>query len=218
MNKLVNIFVLLLSFICSPSIAQWVDHEKRLPDIVVAQDPWAPVEVIMYFSFSCGHCAQFHNESWDKFKKDYVDTGKVKVVLRDVALDQVGYCTSTYANMLSREDYLKFFDISMKNQTEWLKQKDQLDYFVKMAQMAGLPKVDLDQLRDDTIVSDKVLARWNEAKKKYYLDGTPGFIINGKIYNYYMKYDEFEAKVKEELNLVTKNEIKPVVVSQNSKS
>ena len=106
----------------------------------------------------------------------------------------------------------------MKNQTEWLKQKDQLEYFVKMAQMAGLPKVDLDQLREDTIVSDKVLARWTEAKKKYYLDGTPGFIINGKIYNYYMKYDEFEAKVKEELNIVTKNKIKPAVIRQNAKN
>lgn len=199
MNKSV-LFLLLLILACNASIAQWVDHEKRLPDIVVTKDPWAPIEVIMYFSFSCVHCAQFHNESWEKFKKEYVETGKVKIVLRDVALDQVGYCTSVYANMISTEEYLKFFDLSMKNQTAWLKQKDQLDYFVKMVQEAGLPKADLEKIRDDTIVSDKILARWNEAKKKYYLDGTPGFIINGKIYNYYMKYEDFEVKIKEALN------------------
>jgi protein-disulfide isomerase len=179
--------------------AQWVNHENRDADVIVAKDPWAPIEVIMYYSFSCAHCAQFHEESWAKFYKDYVDTGKVKIVLRDVALDQVGFCASNYAQTLSKEDYLKLFHASMKNQREWIKQKDPVAYFDKIVQLAGLPQADHAKLQEDKSISDKVLARWSDAKKRYYLDGTPGFIINGQIYNYYMTYGEFEAKVKEAL-------------------
>ena len=181
------------------SQAQWVNEAPVSQDVIVAKDPWAPIEVIMYYSFSCAHCAQFHKESWTKFYQDYVDTGKVKIVLRDVALDQASFCASNYAQTLSKDDYLKLFHAAMNNQTEWLKQKDSQAYLEKMIQLAGLPKADLAKLQDDKEISDKVLVRWQDAKKRYYLDGTPGFIINGKIYNYYMNYGEFEAKVKEAL-------------------
>lgn len=197
------VFILFLLFCHYPVFGFWTDSTSRESDVIIAKNPIAPIEVIMYYSFSCAHCAQFHKESWDKFQKEYVDTGKVKIVLRDVAIDKLGYCASNYAQTLDKENYLKLFHASMKHHDEWMRQKDYVSFFKKIIQMEGLPDADLLKLQDDKEISDRVLKRWSDAKKRYYLDGTPAFVINGKIYNYFMSYNDFEQKVKEELKKMT---------------
>ena len=46
-------------------------------------DPEAPVTIIEYASMSCSHCADFHNNTLDDLKSEYIDTGKVRFVFRD---------------------------------------------------------------------------------------------------------------------------------------
>ena len=51
-------------------------------------DPAAPVTIIEYSSLTCPHCAAFHAKTLPELKKRYIDTGKVRLVLRDFPLDQ----------------------------------------------------------------------------------------------------------------------------------
>jgi protein-disulfide isomerase len=44
----------------------------------------APVTVIEYASFTCPHCAQWAADVLPEFKAAYVDTGKVRLVYRDL--------------------------------------------------------------------------------------------------------------------------------------
>lgn len=187
--------LLFLILFALPLNAQWAKPEVRLPEIEIGKKA-APVEILFYYSFSCLHCAKFHKECFAKLKKNYIDTGKARIVLRDVALDQISYFASTYAHMLPEKDYLKIFDLGMSKQTEWLDKKDMKTAFLRLARMAGLPVFDQDKIMKNDDVSDKILQRWQEAKKKYFLDGTPAFIINGKIYNHGMDWSEFEDKMK----------------------
>lgn len=186
------LFFMLLSL---PLNAQWAKPEIRLPEIELGKKT-APIEILFYYSFSCLHCAQFHKESLDKLKKKYIDTGKARLVLRDVALDQISYFASTYAHMLPEKDYLKIFELGMSKQREWLGKKDMKTAFLRLAGLSGLPVFPQDQIMKNDEVSDKILKRWQEAKKKYFLEGTPAFIINGKIYNHGMSWGEFEDKLK----------------------
>ena len=73
----------------SPAPAATAQAPSTLPDIVLG-DANAPVTVIEYASFTCPHCAAFHDESFDDLKAEYVDTGKVRFIQRDVYLDQIG--------------------------------------------------------------------------------------------------------------------------------
>jgi protein-disulfide isomerase len=57
-----------------------------LPDIVQGS-PSAPVTIIEYASLTCSHCAAFHEETWPGLKARYVDTGKVRFILREFPLD-----------------------------------------------------------------------------------------------------------------------------------
>lgn len=46
--------------------------------------------VIEYASFTCPHCAAFATENFPKLKAEYIDTGKVKFIQRDVYFDAPG--------------------------------------------------------------------------------------------------------------------------------
>ena len=68
-----------------------------LPDAWMGS-PTAPVTIIEYASMTCTHCAAFHAESWPTLKSKYIDTGKVRFVLREFPLDPL----ATAAFMLAR--------------------------------------------------------------------------------------------------------------------
>ena len=68
-----------------------------LPDIVEGSAA-AAVTIIEYASMTCSHCAAFHEETWPGLKAKYVDTGKVKFILREFPLDPL----ATAAFMLAR--------------------------------------------------------------------------------------------------------------------
>lgn len=46
--------------------------------------------MIEYASFTCGHCAAFHNDVYPQLKAEYIDTGKVRFTQRDVYFDEPG--------------------------------------------------------------------------------------------------------------------------------
>ena len=47
-------------------------------------DPNAPVTLVEYAMFTCPHCAAFAKEVLPKIKANYIDTGKVRLVFREV--------------------------------------------------------------------------------------------------------------------------------------
>jgi len=50
----------------------------------------APITVIEYASFTCPHCARFHSDVYKLLRKNYIDTGKVKFIFREVYFDKYG--------------------------------------------------------------------------------------------------------------------------------
>ena len=71
---------------------------NALPDVVEGEAN-APVTIVEYASMTCSHCAAFHHDVYPALKKNYVDTGKAKFILREFPLDPL----ATAAFMLARE-------------------------------------------------------------------------------------------------------------------
>ena len=83
----------------------------------------APLTIYEYASFTCPHCAAFHKDVFPALKSEYIDTGKVRFVQRDVYFDQVGL----WAGILARCDESKFYPVAgmlMDEQSEWLGAQD----------------------------------------------------------------------------------------------
>ena len=82
MQKLVLVFVFFLNVLFQVNIANGQSAlEITESDFVIGKKD-APITIIEYASLSCSHCAKFHNETLEQLKKEYVDTGKVKIVFR----------------------------------------------------------------------------------------------------------------------------------------
>ena len=47
----------------------------------------APVTVVEFTDYQCPFCRRFQNDSFTQLKKDYIDTGKVRFVSRDLPLE-----------------------------------------------------------------------------------------------------------------------------------
>ena len=70
---------------------------REVPDFGIGEAD-APVTIVEYASFTCPHCAHFHDDVFKKLKADYIDTGKVQFVYREVYFDRYGL----WAAMMAR--------------------------------------------------------------------------------------------------------------------
>ena len=48
-------------------------------------DPDAPVKMILFENFLCGHCQAFEEDAFAQLKRDYIDTGKVEAYYVNLA-------------------------------------------------------------------------------------------------------------------------------------
>ena len=67
-------------------------------DDAVLGDANAPVTIIEFSDYQCPFCRKFWTETYSKLKTEYVDTGKVKIIFRDLPLDT--NCNSNIGSQL----------------------------------------------------------------------------------------------------------------------
>ena len=79
----------------------------------------AKISIIVYESLTCGHCADFHKEIYPNLKKDFIDTGLVKIEFRSFPLDLAALNASKIAHCKNdgKTDLLHFL---YNNQKKWV--------------------------------------------------------------------------------------------------
>ena len=87
--------------------AQEATEMVAIPDMVIGAAD-APVEVIEYASYTCPHCASFHANQFPQLKENYIDTGKIRFVYREVYFDRFGLWASMVARCGGQERFLPF--------------------------------------------------------------------------------------------------------------
>ena len=92
---------------------------ETLPDIALGAED-APLTIIEYASFTCGHCANFHSDVFPQLKADYIDSGQVRFVQRDIYFDQVGLWAGILARCGGDDKYYAVSDMLFDEQKEWL--------------------------------------------------------------------------------------------------
>lgn len=144
-------------------------------------DADAPVEIIEYSSLTCPHCANFHRDSLPALKRDYIDTGKVKLILRDFPLDRKALEAAAIAECLPRERYAAFIDVLFLQQSQWRDSADHRATLKQFAAVAGLPADEAQACLEDTAKQDAILQERLDGQNKYGIRSTPSFIVNGKL-------------------------------------
>lgn len=181
-----------------PGAANAQANDGALPVItdMVLGNPEAAVEVIEYASYTCPHCATFHANQFPQLKANYIDSGKIRFVYREVFFDRPGLWASLIARSTGNPDFFfSFSSMLYEQQRDWLASGDPatiVQELRRLGKVAGLDDAALDAALSDAAQAE-ALYTWYQANAE--ADGirsTPSFMINGQLYSN-MAYPEFAA-------------------------
>jgi protein-disulfide isomerase len=152
----------------------------------------APVTIVEYASLTCPHCAAFANDTFDAFKKKYIDTGKVRYTFRDFPFDQPGLRAAMMSRCAGPDRFFGFIQILFKSQKEWAGSKDPMGELAKIARLGGESKEDFDACMANKALMDGILKVEYDAQQNLKVDSTPTFIVNGARYAGNMSLEQFD--------------------------
>jgi protein-disulfide isomerase len=170
-----------------------------IPDMAIGS-PDAKVTVIEYASFTCPHCRNFHDTVYGQLKQNYIDTGKIRFVYREVYFDRFGLWAAMIARCGGEMRYFGIADMIFNTQDEWT-QGDPAqiaDNLRKIGRTAGISDAELDACMNDGDMAQKLVALYQKNATADGVDSTPTFFVNGTKYSN-MGYEEFAAILDEEL-------------------
>ena len=141
----------------------------------------AKISLIVYESLTCGHCAKFHTETYPKLKKDFIDTGLVKIEFRSFPLDLASFNASKIAHCKNdgKSDLLHFL---YENQKKWVRGTtvEDVNKNLKNFILENESGLDFEGCLNDKDIEDHVLNDRISGSKKFNIQATPTLIINDK--------------------------------------
>lgn len=179
----------------APVRAAMVSTEEALAEKSLGKKD-APITILAFESLTCPHCASFHSGAWPRIKKEYIDTGKARFVYSDFPLNDLAAVASMVARCTGKERYFGMIEMLFKTQETWARSKQPLKALGQIARMGGLSDKEFQAcVRNDALYRG-IRARQREMNKKYKIERTPTFVINGKKIVGAQPFEEFDRLMK----------------------
>lgn len=170
-------------------------------DDAVLGDEDAPVTIVEFSDYQCPYCGKFFRETLPAIKEKYIDTGKVKLVYRDLPLSfhqdayPMAHLAECVRDQKGDDAYFKIHDKIFE-----LMGQSGIDSEAMLAYAAELG-VDTDELTECT-ESDKFKQEIEgdiADANKVGINGTPGFIVNNNVISGAQPFAAFESIIEAEL-------------------
>lgn len=165
-----------------------------LPEMSIGKAD-APVTVVEYMSMTCPHCANFHNNTFDAIKAKYVESGKVRFVLREFPFDPRAAAAFMLARCAPEGQYFPMVSMLFKQQEQWAAAQNGRDALLQMSKLAGFSQESFEACLTNQKLLDDVNAVMQKGMKEYKVASTPTFFINGKRYSGDMSVDTMSALI-----------------------
>lgn len=159
-------------------------QEIEIADMTLG-NPDASVTLIEYASFTCPHCARFHADVVPQLKADYIDTGKINFVYREVYFDRPGLWAAMLARCGGDLRYFGIADMLYEKQREWLGQGVPTEIAANLrtiGRAAGLPEDEMEACLTNGDMATAMVAHYEKNMAEYEIRGTPGLVIDGEVH------------------------------------
>ncbi len=186
----------------SVAARDWSTHVVQAPSgAYLIGNPAAPVKLVEYLSYTCGHCAHFVAESKEPLKDGYVRRGSVRVEIRHAVRDPIDMAAALLARCAGPGGFAGATDAIFADQRAWfrigsqwwqaneaaLQPRPELARLKAVAEASGLSPLmrarGMTQARIDQCFASPTdlnrLTAMADASWKT-IKGTPTFVINGK--------------------------------------
>ncbi|MBA3941094.1 MAG: protein-disulfide isomerase [Sphingopyxis sp.] len=166
-------------------------------------NPEAPIKIVEFASLTCSHCADFSKESAEEIKRDFIDTGRVSLEVRNFIRDPLDATAAAVIQCAPVERYFPLQENVFASQAELFQnaQGNQQGYEAALAlppgqrfpalakalkldsffQARGLTADQVNSCLGNLDNIAKLEKTTNAAIEQYKVAGTPTFVINGQV-------------------------------------
>jgi len=177
-----------------PSQPEIID--VSIDDDSILGDEDAPVTIIEFSDYECPFCARFYLNTLPQLKREYIDTGKIKLVYRDFPLSfhQNAQKAAEAAECAGEQDkYYEMHDKIFENQ-----QAITTTNLKEYAKEIGLNTNEFNECLDSGEMASEVQKDFQDGQS-IGVRGTPTFFINGKLLRGAQPFEEFQKIIEKEL-------------------
>ena len=157
----------------------------------------AKIQLIIYESLTCSHCADFHKNVYPDLKENFIDKGYVKIEFKNFPLDMAALNASKIAHCKNdgKSDILHFL---FENQEQWAKGSKIEDINSNLKKILDSEKygINIDKCINNKKVEDHILEDRINAVKKFKLNSTPTLIINNKKFDKPLNYKNLKKTLE----------------------
>ena len=200
-NKFSKTFFLILCLIYSNNLFAESILEITDDDLIIG-DKNAPITIIEYASLSCSHCADFHINTLPEIKKEFIDKGKVKFIMRDFPFNYPALLGSLVLKCVPQDIRFDYANALFKLQNKWVveENKKSTEELYKIMQSGGMTKNKFNACITDVELENKILQGLMDAQKEFNIKSTPSFIINGTLYEGNKSFKDFKKIINKILS------------------
>ena len=150
-----------------------------------------------YESLTCGHCADFHKNVYPQLKKEFIDTGLIKIEFRHFPLDTAALNASKIAQCRNdgKSDLLHFL---FSNQKKWVigETVETVNENLKKLLKDENIDIDFEKCTSNKNIEDYVLNDRIQGVKKFKVNSTPTIIINNKKFDKTLNYKNLKKSIE----------------------
>ncbi|MDX3925500.1 MAG: DsbA family protein [Shinella sp.] len=165
-----------------------------LPEMALGEAS-APVTIVEYMSMTCPHCADFHNNTFEAIKTKYVDSGKVRFIVREFPFDPRAAAAFMLARCAPEGQYFPMVSMLFKQQQTWAAAQDGREALLQMSKLAGFTQESFEACLTNQKLLDDVNTVRERGAREFGVAATPTFLINGKRYSGDMSVDTMSALI-----------------------
>jgi protein-disulfide isomerase len=164
-------------------------------------DADAPVTMVEYAMFTCPHCAAFTRDVLPQIKANYIDTGKVRLVFREVYFNKPSLWAAMIARCAPQDRYFGVAELLFQRQMDWAAATDEntmIQKLMSIGRQAGMTDDEMNACLQERAKDEAMVATYQRHAQEDGIDATPVFFINGvKVDN--APYEEIARKLDEAL-------------------
>tara|TARA_R110000868_G_scaffold130277_1_gene339896 strand:+ start:2380 stop:3159 length:780 start_codon:yes stop_codon:yes gene_type:complete len=146
----------------------------------------AALTMTEYASVACGHCAAFHEEVWPMLHDDYIETGKIRFVFREMITGSPQFAIAGFAlaHCVAPERYFDMIDLLFQQQRAIFQAAGEpggaRGQYLAIARSMGMSEADFTACLDNQEINADIVAAHERALADG-IDSTPRFLFNGEL-------------------------------------
>ena len=151
--------------------------EKALSPRTIGQED-APIHVAEYYSMTCGHCADFHNNTFPKVKAKLIDEGIVRFEMRPFPLDGLALRAHALVRAVPETKFFPLVKMLLAKQPVWARADDPVGELQKMARLVGVSAEDFNAIMQNRQLLEGLVSQRQQGIDRWKIGSTPSFVVN----------------------------------------